>query len=105
MKTNSFINILKSSAVLGLCFLMTIIGTTFQGCADLDPDPLEFNLPPESFGSLEEMDRGIIGVYRSVSLAARMTTFYAPAWGGDERSGADDGLLAYTSRSKLHAAT
>lgn len=84
MKTISNIKTFKSSAVVALCFLMTIIGTTFQGCANLDPDPLEFNLPPESFGNLGEMDRGIIGVYRAVTQAARMTTFYAPAWGGDD---------------------
>lgn len=84
MKTNFYKNPSKGAVVLGLFFLMTIIATSFQSCADLDPDPLEFNLPPESFGSLEEMDKGIIGVYRRVTQSARMTTFYAPAWGGDD---------------------
>jgi len=63
---------------------MAIISTTFQSCADLDPDPLEFNLPPGDFGSLEEMDRGVLGIYSQLNRAARMTTFYAPAWGGDD---------------------
>lgn len=69
---------------MGLFFLIATIGVTIQSCANLDPDPTEFNLPPESFGSLEEMESGIGGVYSQVTLAARMTTFYAPAWGGDD---------------------
>lgn len=84
MKTNIINKVFKSTPFIGLLLLLATIGVTVQSCADLDPDPLEFNLPPESFGSLDEMDRGIIGVYRSVVLAARMTTFYAPAWGGDD---------------------
>ncbi|WP_282134839.1 RagB/SusD family nutrient uptake outer membrane protein [Seonamhaeicola maritimus] len=83
MKTNSLKKVLKSTAT-SLFFLMAIIGITTQSCANLDPDPTEFNLPPESFGSLEEMESGIGGVYSQVTLAARMTTFYAPAWGGDD---------------------
>jgi hypothetical protein len=83
MKTINFKKAFKSAPILGLFFLMTI-GVTIQSCADLDPDPLEFNLPPESFSDLGAMDRGIIGVYRAVTQAARMTTFYAPAWGGDD---------------------
>ncbi|MDG1731267.1 MAG: RagB/SusD family nutrient uptake outer membrane protein [Algibacter sp.] len=84
MNTINFKKGLKGTSLLGLFFLFAITGVTVQSCADLDPDPTEFNLPPESFGSLEEMDSGIGGVYSQVTLAARMTTFYAPAWAGDD---------------------
>lgn len=84
MKTIKLISLIKTLPILGMFFFMTTVLLTVNSCADLDPDPLEFNLPPESFGDLGEMDRGIIGVYRQVILAARMTTFYAPAWGGDD---------------------
>ena len=84
MKTNRLIEMLRESFSLRLFFCLAIVGSIFQGCADLEPDPLEFNLPPESFGNLGEMDRGIIGVYRALTRASWMTTFYAPAWGGDD---------------------
>jgi len=84
MNKISFKKVFKSTSLLGLFFLCTLIGITVQSCANLDPDPTEFNLPPESFGSLEEMDNGIGGVYSQVAIAARMTTFYAPAWAGDD---------------------
>lgn len=83
MKTIDIKKVIKSAPVFALFFLFTA-SFIVQGCADLDPDPTEFNLPPESFGSLEEMDKGIGGVYSQVVLAARMTTFYAPAWAGDD---------------------
>ncbi|WP_111706444.1 RagB/SusD family nutrient uptake outer membrane protein [Lutibacter citreus] len=84
MKTIKLNKIFRILPVFGLFFVFAVIGVTVQSCAELDPDPTEFNLPPESFGSLEEMDSGIGGVYSQVTLAARMTTFYAPAWGGDD---------------------
>lgn len=84
MKTNRLIEMIRESFSLRLFFCLAIVGSIVQGCADLDPDPLEFNLPPESFGNLGEMDRGIVGVYRAVGLAAKWTTFYAPSWGGDD---------------------
>lgn len=83
MKTFNLKKVLKSTPLLALFFLFTV-GFTVQSCADLDIDPTEFDLPPESFGSLEEMAKGIGGVYSQVVLAARMTTFYAPAWAGDD---------------------
>ncbi|MGY6647839.1 RagB/SusD family nutrient uptake outer membrane protein [Wenyingzhuangia sp. IMCC45574] len=84
MKTQNYNFLYKRTSMLRLFFLTSIVCFLAQSCADLDPDPTEFNLPPESFGSLEEMDKGIGGVYNSVVSAARMTTFYAPAWGGDD---------------------
>lgn len=84
MKTNIYKRIPKSTALLEKFFFIALLAIIIQGCADLDPDPTEFNLPPESFGSLEEMDRGIGGVYNQVVSAARFTTFFAPAWGGDD---------------------
>jgi len=63
---------------------MFIIGVTIQGCADLDPDPEEFNQSPEDFIDITEMEAGLVGVYSQIVSAARMTTFYAPAWAGDD---------------------
>ncbi|MGJ8736254.1 RagB/SusD family nutrient uptake outer membrane protein [Zobellia laminariae] len=83
MKTiNSKIS-LKSSSLYAVFFLC-VMGLVLQGCANLDPDLSEFDTPPESFASLDDMDKGIGGVYSQVTLAARMTTFYAPAWAGDD---------------------
>ncbi|CAM4249002.1 RagB/SusD family nutrient uptake outer membrane protein [Zobellia nedashkovskayae] len=84
MKTNNINKIVKRASFAGLSFLIVMIGISLQSCANLDPDPTEFSLPPESFGSLEEMESGLGGVYSQVRLAARQTTFYAPAWAGDD---------------------
>ncbi len=65
-------------------FSITFVGLTFQGCADLDPDPQEFNLPPGQFTTLDEFEAGVIGSYSLLYSAARMTTFFAPAWAGDD---------------------
>ncbi|WP_298484634.1 RagB/SusD family nutrient uptake outer membrane protein [uncultured Maribacter sp.] len=83
MKTINKTKIVKSTPLLALFFLFA---TTFmvQSCADLDPDLTEFASPPGSYLSLDDMNSGIIGVYGQVTLAARMTTFYAPAWAGDD---------------------
>lgn len=83
MKTINLTRIVKRVPLMALFFLF-VSSFMVQSCADLDPDPTEFATPPESFGSLEEMDKGIGGVYSQVVLAARMTTFYAPAWAGDD---------------------
>lgn len=83
MKTINLKRALKRTSFFG-SLLLIAAGFVVQSCANLDPDPTEFALPPESFGSLEQMDKGIGGVYSQVVLAARMTTFYAPAWAGDD---------------------
>ncbi|UZO82524.1 RagB/SusD family nutrient uptake outer membrane protein [Aquimarina sp. ERC-38] len=83
MNTHNLNKVLGRTWFFGFSCLMTIV-LVLQGCADLDPDPLEFNRPPDSFGSLEEMERSVVGIYAQVLLASRATTFYAPAWAGDD---------------------
>jgi len=56
----------------------------FNSCADLDPDPVEFDLPPGTYGSVSELDNAIIGVYGQLTNAAKWTTFHAPSWAGDD---------------------
>ncbi|WP_299602868.1 RagB/SusD family nutrient uptake outer membrane protein [uncultured Aquimarina sp.] len=63
--------------------LMISIGMT-NSCADLDPDLTEFNVPPESFANLSELETSVFGLYGLVRTAAVFTTFYSPSWAGDD---------------------
>ncbi|AUC23890.1 hypothetical protein BTO15_18100 [Polaribacter sejongensis] len=74
----------NKTAKLLVIFIVVFTTLNFQSCAELDPDPLEFNLPPEVFSNLDEMDKGISGIYSKIVNASRWTTFYAPAWAGDD---------------------
>ncbi len=84
MKSINLNIIFNAKRLVVLIFLSAFAGVTFQSCADLDPDPVEFNLPPEVFGNLDDMDKGITGIYSKIVNASRWTTFYAPAWAGDD---------------------
>lgn len=75
-------SIVKKLGYAGL--IIAISATVLQGCANLDPDPVEFNLPPESFASLTDFDKGITGIYSTLLSAAQWTTFYAASWAGDD---------------------
>ncbi len=56
----------------------------FNSCVNLDPDPVEFDLPPGTYGSVGDLDNAIIGVYGQLTNAAKWTTFHAPSWAGDD---------------------
>lgn len=84
MKIININKALKNIRIGVLVFLAVLTGTTFQSCADLDPDPQKFNLPPGSYASLADLDKGITGVYADLNFSSRMTTFYAAAWAGDD---------------------
>ncbi|WP_282080362.1 RagB/SusD family nutrient uptake outer membrane protein [Aquimarina algiphila] len=75
--TRVFIRIFCGLALLSIL-------NVFNACSDLDPDPLEFNLPPESFGSIADLEKGVFGLYGLLRTSAVFNTFYAPAWGGDD---------------------
>lgn len=74
---------MKSSHLLVSVFLFTLLGSTFS-CVELDPDPREFNLAPESFEGANDLELGVIGIYDRLYSLHRMTNFYAPAWAGDD---------------------
>jgi len=84
MKTYNIIKVFSRKSLQEMCFLMCITSLIFQSCAELDPDLTEFNNPPGEFVDLEQMNRGVTGIYNQVNSAASMTTFYAPAWAGDD---------------------
>ena len=84
MKTKNIYNLFKRRYIATMVVLVTVIGVTFNSCADLEPDPLEFNLPPEVFGNFDDMDKAVTGLYGKIVNASRWTTFYAPAWAGDD---------------------
>ncbi|WP_298316154.1 RagB/SusD family nutrient uptake outer membrane protein [uncultured Aquimarina sp.] len=80
MKTTYFKNRLRTQYLLA--FLM--ITSIFQSCAELDEDPSVSQLAPGAYSNLQELNLGVNGMYARLHDAAWMTTFYAPAWGGDD---------------------
>jgi len=84
METINLKNIFKETPLLGLFFLSIALSIITQSCAELDPDPEEFNVPPGVYTNQEEVDRAAAGMYRQIIAASSGTTFYAPAWAGDD---------------------
>ncbi|AXT59831.1 RagB/SusD family nutrient uptake outer membrane protein [Aquimarina sp. AD10] len=61
-----------------------IIASVFYSCADLDEDPTIAQLAPGAYSKIQELELGVTGVHAKLNDASWMTTFYAPAWAGDD---------------------
>lgn len=66
----------------GIAYSFSLI--TCLSCADLENDPTEFNIPPQSFATTEGIETAVTGLYERLRNASQWTTFYAPAWAGDD---------------------
>lgn len=69
---------------LAKAFAFLAMFNFLNSCVDLDPDLTEFNVPPESFADLPELETSVYGLYGLLRQAAAFTTFYAPTWAGDD---------------------
>jgi len=72
----------KQYKVLVRSLLVAVVA--FQSCADLNEDPSVAQLAPGAYSNVQELDLGVTGVYDRLTEASWMTTFYAPAWAGDD---------------------
>ncbi len=63
---------------------LSISALVLIGCADLDNDVSDIIPAAEPFEDAAEYEKGLGSVYQALSDAARKTTFFAPAWAGDD---------------------